>query len=139
MWPLHCIQNTPGAELHPDLKVLKPGETKTTVIRVKKGSNADIDSYSAFFDNCKLSETNLNKELKSLNITDLYVCGLAGDVCVAWTSLDALELGYRVVFIDDACRVISLPASEKIKKKLETKGATIVRSDEVCSKKKLFG
>ena len=86
MWPAHCIQNTPGAELHPDLKVLKPGETKTTVIRVKKGSNSNIDSYSAFFDNCKLSETNLDKELKSLNITDLYVCGLAGDVCVGISS-----------------------------------------------------
>jgi nicotinamidase/pyrazinamidase len=84
VWPAHCIQNTQGAELHPNLKV--PKSEKKPVIIVKKGANSDIDSYSAFFDNCKLSETNLNKELKSLNITDLYVCGLAGDVCVGISS-----------------------------------------------------
>ena len=48
----------------------------------KKGSKSDIDSYSAFFDNCKLNETTLDGDLKKHSITDLYVCGLAADVCV---------------------------------------------------------
>ena len=56
------------------------------VVYTYKGCNPDIDSYSAFFDNCKLNETSLDKDLKQHQITDIYVCGLAADVCVG-TSL----------------------------------------------------
>ena len=84
LWPAHCIQDTMGAELHPDLTVIdeKTDSMRRSVVYVKKGSLSDIDSYSAFFDNCKLNETSLNSDLKKHGITDLYVCGLAADVCV---------------------------------------------------------
>lgn len=84
LWPAHCIQNSWGAELHPDLKVVdeKTDPMKRSVVYVYKGCKSDIDSYSAFFDNCRLNETTLNNDLKKLGITDLYVCGLAADVCV---------------------------------------------------------
>ena len=84
LWPAHCIQNSPGAELHPNLRIVDKNTDpmKRNVIHVQKGSRSDIDSYSAFFDNCKLNETTLNSDLKKYGITDLYVCGLAGDVCV---------------------------------------------------------
>jgi nicotinamidase/pyrazinamidase len=55
---------------------------KRKIVTAVKGNKSDIDSYSAFFDNCKLNETTLNSDLKKNGVTDLYVCGLAGDVCV---------------------------------------------------------
>ena len=55
---------------------------KRKIVLTKKGCKSDIDSYSAFFDNCKLNETSLNSDLRKLGVTDIYVCGLAGDVCV---------------------------------------------------------
>ena len=54
------------------------------------------DSYSAFFDNCKLHETELNSLLKSKGITKTFICGVATDVCVNYTVFDSLELGYEV-------------------------------------------
>lgn len=84
LWPAHCVQGSFGAELHPDLRVIdeKTDKMRRSVVYVKKGSKSDIDSYSAFFDNCRLNETTLNSDLKQHGITDLYVCGLAADVCV---------------------------------------------------------
>lgn len=82
LWPAHCIQDTHGSELHPDLKVLDEEQDGRTVIFTYKGTNPDIDSYSAFFDNCKLKETTLDADLKKHQITDIYVGGLAADVCV---------------------------------------------------------
>ena len=84
LWPTHCVQGSKGSELHPDLKIINPekDEMKRKLIYTKKGHNPDIDSYSAFYDNAKLSETGLDKDLKEIGVTDIYVCGLASDVCV---------------------------------------------------------
>ena len=84
LWPAHCVQNSPGSQLHPDLIVVdeKTDPMRRHVVYTKKGSKSDIDSYSAFFDNCKLNETTLNIDLKKLGVNELYVCGLAADVCV---------------------------------------------------------
>ena len=70
--------------MHPNLKIVdeKTDSLKRHVVYVEKGCKPDIDSYSAFFDNCKLNETSLHKDLQKYNITDIYVCGLAADVCV---------------------------------------------------------
>ena len=70
--------------MHPDLKVVekKSDPMHREVIYVKKGNKEDIDSYSAFFDNCKLNETSLNSDLHHHGISEIYVCGLAADVCV---------------------------------------------------------
>lgn len=84
LWPAHCIIDSDGAKLHPKLTIIdeKTDPMNRKVVYTKKGCNPEIDSYSAFFDNCKLSETSLNADLQSHQITDLYVCGLAADVCV---------------------------------------------------------
>lgn len=55
-----------------------------------------IDSYSAFFDNGKLHATELDGILQRRGVCDLYVCGLALDICVGYTALDGLSLGYNV-------------------------------------------
>ena len=108
---------------------------KRRVVYVKKGCREDIDSYSAFFDNCKLNETSLNQDLKKHGITDLYVCGLAADVCVAATSMDGLGLNYRVIYVEDACRGVDVHDIESQKKKLLNHGALMVSSKQVNFRK----
>lgn len=76
LWPAHCIQKTAGADLHRDLIRVD------NAIHVYKGTNPEIDSYSAFWDNMKLSKTTLDSQLKERDVTDVYVVGLATDVCV---------------------------------------------------------
>jgi nicotinamidase/pyrazinamidase len=67
---------TDGADFDSKLKIVEQS------LIVRKGTQADVDSYSAFFDNCKLTKTQLDDELKQRGISDLYICGLATDVCV---------------------------------------------------------
>jgi nicotinamidase/pyrazinamidase len=78
------VQGQAGAEFHPDLRIVdeKTDKMRRSVVYVKKGIKPDIDSYSAFFDNCRLNETSLNADLKKHAINEIYVCGLAADVCV---------------------------------------------------------
>ena len=76
LWPAHCVQKTPGADLHRDLTRVDHA------IHVYKGTNPEIDSYSAFWDNMKLSKTSLDSQLRDRCVTDVYVVGLATDVCV---------------------------------------------------------
>ncbi|MBU9811997.1 bifunctional nicotinamidase/pyrazinamidase [Rahnella sp. C60] len=101
-WPVHCVQHEPGAEFHPALNL------PLVDFVVQKGTNPDIDSYSAFFDNGHRAATVLNDWLKAAQITHLYVMGLATDYCVKFTVLDALELGYQVTLLTDGCRGVNL-------------------------------
>lgn len=80
LWPAHCVQKSDGAALHGDLILLD------NAIHVYKGTNPEIDSYSAFWDNMKLSKTTLDSQLKERFVTDVYVVGLATDVCVGTCS-----------------------------------------------------
>ena len=92
LWPRHCVQESWGAELHKDLKVRpsllpSPISHHTTQVHpngqiIRKGVIPDIDSYSAFFDNAKLSKTCLEEIVKKEGVSDVYVCGIATDVCV---------------------------------------------------------
>lgn len=119
-WPNHCIENTIGSELHPDLKTINN--------IVKKGCDSKIDSYSGFFDNGKLQKTELENILKSNNIKELYIVGLATDYCVKFTVLDALDLGYKVNLILDGCRGVDLSPEDSINaiKEMKSRGANII-------------
>lgn len=125
LWPAHCVQNTWGAELHPDIKVMDNG------IFVHKGTHSEIDSYSAFWDNNKIAKTELAKMLNEKNITDLYVCGLAYDVCVGATAKHSLEHGYRTILIDDACRGVSVEDILCTRDTLSEENAVVVHSSQV--------
>lgn len=125
LWPKHCVQNSWGAKLHEDLKVLKKSKI------VHKGTNPEIDSNSMFYDNQRLSQTTLDAQLKELGVTDLYVTGLAYDVCVAMTVADAISLGYRTTLVDDCCRGVSLKDIEKTKETIIASNGVIVSSNEV--------
>ncbi len=103
LWPDHCVQGTRGAELHSDLDVRGIG------LVLRKGMRAELDSYSAFFENDKATSTGLGPYLSGIGVTDVYLCGLATDYCVFHSAMDALELGYGVTLIRDACRGVDVP------------------------------
>jgi nicotinamidase/pyrazinamidase len=106
LWPVHCVQNTPGAELHPRLD-------RARIARVfRKGTNSCVDSYSGFFDNGRCSSTGLGDYLKGQGVTDVYVCGLATDHCVKATALDAVGLGFKTHLVENACRGVELHAGD---------------------------
>ncbi|CAF0964015.1 unnamed protein product [Rotaria sordida] len=132
LWPAHCVQNTSGAELHSDLKIINENNTQNlSVIHIYKGTKSNIDSYSAFWDNLKLSETNLHQLLTEKQVTQVFLAGLATDYCVYFTSIDALEHGYKTFIIEDACRGAD-PIT--IKEKLNNftqKNGQIIQSNQV--------
>lgn len=107
LWPDHCVQGTPGADLHPDLQV-----TRAQLI-IRKGWHQGVDSYSAFREADRTTMTGLAGYLKERGVDEVHVVGLATDYCVAWTALDAVGAGFRVSVIEDACRAIDLSGSLK--------------------------
>jgi nicotinamidase/pyrazinamidase len=105
LWPDHCVQGTNGARLCPDLEV-----THAQLV-LRKGYHPNVDSYSAFIEADGKTTTGLGGYLRERGIDSVYVCGLATDFCVAWTALDARNLGFAAVVIDDACRAIDTQGS----------------------------
>jgi exosome complex component RRP4 len=103
LWPIHCVQNTHGAEIHADLKILQSDKI-SKVYKLLKGNDSDIDSYSAFWDNQKIRETSLHDTLQEHNVTHVFIGGIATDVCVYSTALHSVEYGYKTYIIEDACR-----------------------------------
>ncbi len=102
LWPVHCVQNTPGAEFH-------PGLDRRRIERVfRKGTDPAIDSYSGLFDNGRRKATGLDDFLRERQVADVFVCGLATDYCVKATAMDAAALGFRTHLIEDACRGVDL-------------------------------
>ncbi len=120
LWPDHCIQGTKGADFHSDLD-LKP---VSAVIR--KGTDSGIDSYSGFYDNGRLKRTGLAGYLKEKGCKELHVCGLAGDICVAYTVRDALEEGFSVSLLLDAVRALDSKEFDTILKEFRRKGVKII-------------
>lgn len=105
LWPVHCVQGTPGAAFHNDLR------TDPADLIIRKGFRAAIDSYSAFFENDHKTPTGLDGYLKSRGVTDLTLVGLATDFCVAYSAIDAAGLGFKVTVLEGACRAIDLNGS----------------------------
>jgi nicotinamidase/pyrazinamidase len=104
LWPTHCVQGTPGAELIPELRAR---EDQLDAV-FQKGTDSQIDSYSGFFDNGKRKATGLGEWLKERGVESVAICGLALDYCVKFTALDALELGFETTLIRDATRAVEL-------------------------------
>lgn len=126
-WPIHCVQDTEGSEFHKGLK-------KVANV-IYKGQNTGVDSYSGFFDNGKIYETNLNSTLKSSDIKTLYIMGLATDYCVKYTVLDALELGYEVYLVEDGIKGVNLNPndSQKAIDEMCSKGAKLTNSSKIIN------
>ncbi len=105
LWPDHCIQGSEGAAFYPALNV-----TCADMI-VRKGYNAAIDSYSAFFENDHKTPTGLQGYLQTRGITKLTLVGLATDFCVHYSAVDAAHLGFDVTVDLDLCRAIDFDGS----------------------------
>ncbi|AWB24994.1 bifunctional nicotinamidase/pyrazinamidase [Methylobacterium currus] len=105
LWPEHCIQGTPGAELSP-LLALPHAE-----LIIRKGYRPGIDSYSAFREADRITPTGLAGYLRERGFTRIFLCGLATDYCVGWSAIDAREAGFQAVVVEDACRAIDLDGS----------------------------
>jgi nicotinamidase/pyrazinamidase len=105
LWPPHCVQGTAGAALHPALDI------PHAQLVIRKGHHRDIDSYSAFMEADRRTSTGLAGYLRERALSDLYLCGLATDFCVAWTALDGRDAGFALTVIEDACRAIDLQGS----------------------------
>ena len=101
LWPVHCVEKTPGADFHPDLDL-----HGVTIFR--KGTNAKIDSYSGFYDNGHKRDTGLGAFLKHLSVKHVSVMGLATDYCVKFTALDAIQDGFKVTLIERGCRGVNI-------------------------------
>jgi nicotinamidase/pyrazinamidase len=128
LWPVHCVQNTPGAAFAPQLHTRRIKEV------FHKGTHPAIDSYSAFFDNGHRKATGLGDYLRGQGVTDLFIAGLATDYCVRFSALDALRLGFRVHVIQDACRGINLKPGDIARAIAEVRhaGGRVLRSGEVA-------
>jgi nicotinamidase/pyrazinamidase len=112
-WPAHCVQDTEGAAFHADL------ELPADVVLVAKGVRFDLDQYSAF------NETGLEERLRGDGVRRLWVGGLALDVCVRATVLDALRAGLEVRVLVDATRPVAAEEGRSALDEMESAGAIL--------------
>jgi len=121
IWPVHCVQGTPGAELHPDLDAAKVD------VVIDKGQDPNSQGYSGF------QHTRLGDLLRERGVDRLFVAGLATDYCVKNTVLDARRLGFDVTVIEDAIRGVEVTAgdSERAIEEMKAAGARLERSEAV--------
>ncbi|GBQ26787.1 bifunctional nicotinamidase/pyrazinamidase [Gluconacetobacter azotocaptans] len=124
-WPDHCIAGTRGAALAASLDQTRIG------LIVRKGRAPDVDSYSAFLDNDRVTRTGLEYWLSGLGIRRVFVAGLALDYCVAFTAIDAKTLGFDTFVVEDACRGIA-PAPDATWRTLGGHGIHRVRSGDLA-------
>ena len=125
-WPPHCVQGTPGAELHPDLT------TDTIAHYFRKASSPEKDDYSEFAgkdeQGCSLDEV-----LRGHGVKRIYVVGLATDYCVLETVLEGLKYGYDVYAVTDAMRAVNVNPDdgEKALYRMASSGANLVTSEVI--------
>jgi nicotinamidase/pyrazinamidase len=127
LWPVHCVQNTHGAEFAPTF------DTSRIALVFHKGVDPLIDSYSTFFDNAHRRHTGLAHYLEERSIKDIYLLGLALDYCVKYSALDARQLGLNTHVILDGCRGIELEPGDIDRALDEMKGvgAILLQSSEL--------
>jgi nicotinamidase/pyrazinamidase len=114
-WPVHCVQDTPGAEFHPEMDLPRDA------VRISKGTAFDRDQYSAF------DGTGFGGFLRDRGIKRVHVAGLALDVCVEATVKDALKEGFEVIVLADATRAVDTSRAGQVLDELGIQGADIIR------------
>lgn len=127
LWPVHCVQRTPGAELAAALQ-------KFRLARIfQKGTQADVDSYSGFYDNGRRRSTGLAEFLHQRGVYEVHLCGLATDYCVKFTALDAAHDGFRTTVITDACRGVELHTGDvdKALDEMRAAGVALKSSEQI--------
>jgi nicotinamidase/pyrazinamidase len=119
LWPDHCVQGTWGAELHAELKLPQ------AELILRKGLRRDVDSYSAFFENDRVTPTGLAGYLRERGLRRAFFAGLAYDFCVGYSALDARRLGLEAVVLREACRAIDAEGSAAMDRRLREAGVDV--------------
>src|SRR5438045_9299559 len=127
LWPVHCVQNTRGAEFAPSF------DTSRIAHVFHKGTERNIDSYSTFFDNAHRRHTGLAHYLEKRSIKEIYLMGLALDYCFKYSALDARHLGLNTNVIVDCCRGIALAPRDigRALEEMKRAGAVLLQSTDL--------
>jgi nicotinamidase/pyrazinamidase len=130
LWPDHCVQGTPGADLHTGI----PTEKFSVIVR--KATDPRVDSYSAFRNNWgpdgERPPTGLSGYLRERGIDDVFLCGLARDFCVKWSAEDGVEAGFNVWVIWDLTRSVDASGDQAVREGLTGRGIRIIASDMIA-------
>jgi nicotinamidase/pyrazinamidase len=131
LWPDHCVQGTPGAELVEGM----PWECVTAIIR--KATDPVVDSYSAFRNNWNAAglrpPTGLTGYLRERGIENVYLSGLARDVCVKFSALDAVDAGFRTFFLWNLTRSVLPAYDDALHRELVEHDVHIIDSEQLLS------
>ena len=119
LWPDHCVQGGWGAAFHARL------DLKPVRFIIRKGFRKGLDSYSAFFENDRVTSTGLAGWIKGLGIETVVIGGLATDYCVFYSAMDSVKLGFATIIAADAVRGVGFPAGSVEKAVGEMKAAGI--------------
>ncbi|MGH7374200.1 MAG: bifunctional nicotinamidase/pyrazinamidase [Candidatus Rokuibacteriota bacterium] len=127
LWPDHCVQGTPGADFHRDLKI------PHAELVIRKGYRKQMDSYSAFFEADGKTTTGLSGYVRDRGFRQVYLVGLATDFCVGWSALDARKVGLGASVIEDASRGIDTEGSlAKAWEQMAKAGVKRIRSGDLA-------
>ncbi|KAK3300583.1 Isochorismatase-like protein [Chaetomium fimeti] len=123
LWPAHCIQDTAGAALIPEL------DTTHLTHTITKGTDPRLEMYSAFYAplaNPRVSDSGLAALLRGAGTTHVYVVGLAADYCVRRTAEDAAREGFAAVVVEEATRAVEPAGWAACKAEMEAAGVRVV-------------
>ncbi|PYH49873.1 nicotinamidase [Aspergillus saccharolyticus JOP 1030-1] len=134
LWPVHCVADTPGAALIPEL------DASRIDLFVKKGMDERVEMYSVFADafgnrpdpalHARSVDYDLEGELRARGVTKVFAVGVAGDYCVKCTAVDAARAGFESFLVEDATRCVDPGEGwEEAKRELRQAGVRIVKSD----------
>lgn len=133
LWPVHCVADTPGAALIPDI------ESGRIDLFVQKGKHSQVEMYSAFADafgnlDPAVTAQSVNVDIKSVlrakGVTDVFVVGLAGDYCVKCTAVDAVKAGFRSYLIEEGTKCVVPSGWDQIKQELRAAGVSVIHADD---------
>lgn len=122
-WPLHCVQNTKGAEFHPELNDQKIQQV------FLKGTSGKDDGYSGF----EATNENLKKYLTDKNIDQLYIAGLTTEYCIFDTAVNAVKEGFETYVVEDAIRPVNVNEGDgdKALQKMKDTGIHLIKSGDI--------
>lgn len=118
-WPPHCVQDTEGAEFHPDFR--HPGGSPV----ISKGTDPDEDAYSGF------DGTDLAKDLREMGVETTFIAGVTTEYCVKETALDALKEGFDVYVFTDAIRAVDETDGKEALQELQEAGVELVGKEDL--------
>ena len=126
LWPDHCIQGTPGAELVPELDKARIHHV------IEKGMDKRVEMYSAFSDPFRsppVSKSRLADLLKKAGISHVFLVGLAADYCVKYTAMDSCEENFTTYIVEDATKAVDSHYWPTVRGRLHRKGVHLIDSD----------